>query len=71
MDIAMVLCIYACILLFDFMPIIKKKKKTEILSYLVLMSLSFTLLMLNTLNFKVPSPSDAITFAVGKLFRLD
>lgn len=63
-----VILLYVCVVLFDFLPSKKKQKKKESIIYFAILSVSFSVLILYSLGIKVPGPSDSIKNIVEKLF---
>ena len=64
-----VIFFYACVILFDFIPQKKGQSTKESVVYCVLLSVSFCVLMLYSLDIKVPGPSEPIRNVVGALFN--
>jgi len=68
MMIAIILALYACVLLTDFRPLAKACAPGIKALYLSLMAISFAVLTIHELGGKVPSPSKLIEQLVRTLF---
>ena len=70
MMLAILAALYAGALIFDFRPNMKGSAKGERALYLGLLVVSFSLLALNELGVRVPSPAVPIKQAVEALFHI-
>lgn len=64
---APIVLLYVFVLLIDYLPKKKERAVKERVIYIVLLSLSFCVLVLYTLDIPVPGPSKPIKSAVEKL----
>ncbi len=64
-----VIVLYVCVILFDFIPQKKSRSTKESIIYCVLLSVSFCVLILYSLDIKVPGPSEPIRHVVETLFN--
>jgi len=64
-----VILLYVCVVLFDFIPSKKHRSKKESIVYCFLLSVSFCVLILYSFDIKVPGPSEPIRNVVEKLFK--
>lgn len=67
MRLFIVLLLYAGVVLGDFVPVVKAGKKGEIWAYSVLLSVTFCVLVLYSLDVRLPNPSRLIEDLVGPL----
>jgi hypothetical protein len=67
---AIVVFFYLFVVLFDFVPIAKSVGKKERLIYFVLLTASFTILILYTFNIKTPGPTGLIELVIKSLFGI-
>lgn len=70
MLLSMVIFLYLCIVVFDFLPAARGGVKKENILYLSLLSVSFCVLVLYSLNISVPSPATPIEAIIKKLFHV-
>lgn len=66
----LIVVLYFFAVVFEFVPVIKKKKKNEIWPYSILLLASFIVLILYSMDVPVPSPSDGIRRVVETLFHV-
>ena len=66
---AIVILLYICVVLFDFLPSKKTRSKKESVIYCTLLFVSFSVLVLFTFDIRVPGPSEPIRNIVEKLFK--
>ncbi|HHT38562.1 MAG TPA: hypothetical protein GXZ95_04025 [Mollicutes bacterium] len=57
MNLAIVLIFYTFIIIFDFIPLIKKKLKKEIWIYSTILIITFIVILLDSIGINVPSPA--------------
>lgn len=57
MKIAIVLILYISIIIFDFIPLVKKRNKKEIWFYLSILIVTFIVILLDSIDINVPSPA--------------
>jgi hypothetical protein len=68
----LVLCslVYLVFILFEVIPIIRNKKWKVLVIYMILITVAYTLTVLNDIGVKIPSPSkpikSLITSVIGK-----
>lgn len=65
-----VAAIYIVIVVFTVRNLIKKKYWREMVSSLILLTFGFTLLVLQTMNVKIPSPGAGIKYFVENILHL-
>lgn len=65
-----VILMYFFVFLFDFLPLIKNKKKNELWAYSITLIISFSVLLLFTFDVVIPSPSKLIQNIVETLFHI-
>ncbi|MEA4893690.1 MAG: hypothetical protein VB064_00330 [Oscillospiraceae bacterium] len=65
---ALIILLYICVVLFDFIPYRKSRSPKETVIYCVLLSVSLCVLFLYSLGINVPGPSEPIIMAVEALF---
>ena len=70
MMIAILLAIYAGVLIFDFRPLAKLCAPGVRALYLILLSVSFAVLVLHELGVPVPSPAKPIEQGIQALFGI-
>ena len=66
----MVIILYIVVAFADFLPIIKEKKKKEVLVYSVILLLSFCTLMIATAGVTVPPPFKTVEDAITQIMKL-
>jgi protein-S-isoprenylcysteine O-methyltransferase Ste14 len=64
-----VILLYVCVMLFDFLPSRKDRSKKESIVYFGILSVSFCVLLLYSFDIKVPGPSEPIRNVVETLFK--
>ena len=62
-----VLALYLSVVIWNFIPLVKKGDKKQSIVYGVFLSVSFCVLILHCYNIAVPGPSEAIRVVVEKL----
>lgn len=67
MRLFIVLLLYACVILADFVPVVRAREKKDIWVYSVFLSLSFCVLVLYSLDVRIPSLSRLIEELVRPL----
>ena len=67
---AIVILLYFCVVLFDFLPSVKTLSKKGSIVYCTFLSLSFAVLFLYSIDIKVPGPSEAIKSIIQKIFGI-
>ena len=67
MKILMVIIIFAVIIYFQVPPLAKKKLWGELAVYLVILSIGFTLSLLQMMDVKIPNPNDGITYIINSI----
>ncbi len=65
-----VVILYVLVILLDFLPVLRAGQKKECWVYSVFLAVSFCVLLLYSLDVKVPSPSVPIKNLVEKIFKL-
>ncbi|MPM09260.1 hypothetical protein SDC9_55576 [bioreactor metagenome] len=63
-----VLLLYTLVIVFDFVPTRKERKIKGNIVYWSILSISFCVLILYSLDIEVPSPSGPIRYIVEKIF---
>jgi hypothetical protein len=66
---AIVIVLFACVVLVDFRPMSGASAKEKII-YLALMALSFGVLLLYSLDIPVPSPAEGIRNVIDAIFHV-
>jgi hypothetical protein len=66
---AIVVALFLCIILMDFLPMGKAPLKEKII-YLLLTAVSFGILLLYSLDVPLPSPSDGIRNLIDAIFPM-
>ena len=56
MNIAIVLILYIFIIIFDFIPLVKKRLKKEMWFYLSTLIVTFIVILLDSMDINIPSP---------------
>lgn len=69
MTLILIISFYILLIIFDFLPIIKKGNKKECCLYLTILLFSFCILILYCLNIIVPSPTILIKFVLDSIFK--
>lgn len=64
-----VILLYVCVVLFDFLPSKKDQSIKDSLIYCILLSVSFIVLILFSFDIHVPGPTEPIKNIVEKLFN--
>ena len=64
---AIVVILYACVVVFDLVPLFKKGQKKEGWIYTVCFAVTFCVLILHTLGISVPSPAPLIEKTIRAL----
>lgn len=64
-----VILYYLAVTIVDYIPLIKKKEKKEIVIYSILFISSFILMILLVQNVKLPSPTNFIKFLLKPLIK--
>ncbi len=67
---AIVLIVFAAVIVIEFIPSIKQTPLKEKVIYCVLLSVSFVVLFLYSIGIVVPGPSDAIKNFIGNFVHL-
>jgi hypothetical protein len=67
---AIVIALYAAVLVFDFRPCLKDRPRGEKALYLALLTVSFAVLMADALGLDVPSPVKPIQETLQALFHI-
>lgn len=66
---AIVVLLYFFVILFDFIPTRKEHTTQRNVVYWGMLSVSFCVLVLYSMDIKVPGPTEPIKFVVEKLFH--
>lgn len=67
MDLAIILIVYVLIIIFDFVPLLKKDNKKVILFYIVTSLFTLVILVLHTLGVVIPSPAKLIEAVIKSI----
>jgi len=66
LDAAIVIILYLCVVIAEFVPLIKEKNKKQTWVYAIALSISFCVLILVGIGFSIPGPSGLIKTVVEK-----
>jgi uncharacterized membrane protein len=66
MEIAIVCILYIVVIIIDVVPFMKKNKWKERVIYLVVLVFTFSILILDSLDIKAPSPATLIKYVITK-----
>ncbi|PKM73424.1 MAG: hypothetical protein CVU91_05725 [Firmicutes bacterium HGW-Firmicutes-16] len=64
-----VILLYICVVLFDFLPSKETRSTKERVIYCILLTVSFCVLILYSLDIKVPGPTEPIRNVIETLFK--
>ncbi len=70
METVLVIVVYSIVFVKDFLPILKQKHKVEIGAYSLLLLISFGMMLLVSVNIKLPSLSKPINALIETLFGI-
>lgn len=68
MELFIIFVLYAAVMITDFVPVIRQKKKKDICIYAITLLCSLSILVLTSSGINVPGPSGLIVLAVEKIF---
>lgn len=69
MILAIIIIIYVFVTVLEYIPLIKKKNKGEIILYTVLLVVGLILLSLIAINIKLPNPTHLIKYILGPIIK--
>jgi hypothetical protein len=67
MELLLILIMYGCFIVFQFLPLVRARSIKEISAYAFFMSASFIIIMLELMGINVPSPYKAIESLILKI----
>lgn len=63
-----ILFLYGFIIVFDFLPLLRKRDKKQTLTYFSILVFTFIILVLNSFDISIPSPANAIKAFIKSIF---
>ena len=69
-DLPLFLLIYAAVIFFELIPMIKKKDKKALWIYIPVLIITLTVNILHGAGMKIPSLSQPVKAAITKIFKL-